>query len=222
MVRTLPVNSETRPELPRILALAAAIAVHAFALLLLLIPMATPLPQIAVDDDPDVIWIAPEKKIVEEEVIERAKPKPVTHERTVEKTPDTVIPKHETPVIIDNGTMAAEAEPALTPTFDRSAATEAADTGPISVGSLGYITATPPPYPRVDARVGTQGTVMLKVLVGVDGKPIEVAIQQSSGSKSLDRSAREHVLKHWLFQPAMRDGKAVRAYGVVPVVFSMQ
>ncbi|HYM86755.1 MAG TPA: energy transducer TonB, partial [Pseudoxanthomonas sp.] len=93
---------------------------------------------------------------------------------------------------------------------------------PVSVGNLAYVRATPPPYPRVEARAGVQGTVLLKVLVDVDGKPLEVVVLESSGNRSLDRSAREHVLRTWLFQPAMRDGKAVQAYGKVPVVFSMQ
>ena len=40
MVRTLPLDSETRPELSRILAIAAVIAVHVMAFLLLLVPLA--------------------------------------------------------------------------------------------------------------------------------------------------------------------------------------
>ena len=61
MVRTLPLQSETRPELPRILAIAAAIALHAFAFMLLLIPMATPrLDNAAAEAKPAVQWLTPE------------------------------------------------------------------------------------------------------------------------------------------------------------------
>lgn len=42
MVRTLPYGSHPRLDFGRILAYAAVVAVHAFALLLLLIPMAAP------------------------------------------------------------------------------------------------------------------------------------------------------------------------------------
>jgi len=219
MVRTLPLNSETRPELPRILAIAAAIAVHAFAFLLLLIPMAAPPLQALVDSKPDVIFLPPKDKIVEVPM-EKAKPDPVRSKPAITQPTEHAKPKiNDTPVIVDQGTLAAE-ESAVTdpgPVIDATAVT-----GPISVGNLGYIKATPPPYPRVEARAGIGGTVLLKVLVDVDGRPLEVVVLESSGNKSLDRSAREHVLKSWLFQPAMRDGKAVQAYGKVPVVFSMQ
>ncbi|MEO6103046.1 MAG: hypothetical protein ABIP44_05335, partial [Pseudoxanthomonas sp.] len=40
MVRTLPLETETRPELSRILAIAAVILVHVMAFLLLLVPLA--------------------------------------------------------------------------------------------------------------------------------------------------------------------------------------
>ena len=54
------------------------------------------------------------------------------------------------------------------------------------------------------------------------GAPLEVVVQKGSGNRSLDRAAREHVLAKWRFKPAMRNGQAVQAYGLVPVVFSMQ
>jgi protein TonB len=67
-----------------------------------------------------------------------------------------------------------------------------------------------------------EGTVMLRVLVDVDGGPLEVTIEVSSGNRELDRAARAQVLKSWKFQPAMQDGRAVQAYGRVPVNFSLR
>ena len=64
--------------------------------------------------------------------------------------------------------------------------------------------------------------MLLKVLVDVDGMPLEVTLERSSGHRSLDRAAREQVLKHWRFQPAVRDGQRVQAYGLVPIDFSMR
>ena len=42
-----------------------------------------------------------------------------------------------------------------------------------------------------------------------------------SGNRELDSEAKRHILKKWLFQPAMRDGVAVEAWGTVPVVFTL-
>jgi protein TonB len=87
---------------------------------------------------------------------------------------------------------------------------------------LEYAFAPAPRYPGDAARVGAEGTVLLKILVGTDGAPLEVVVQKGSGNRSLDRAAREHVLAKWRFKPAMRNGQAVQAYGLVPINFTMQ
>jgi len=218
MVRTLPLQSETRPELPRILGIATVIAVHAFAFLLLLIPMATPPLREVLNGGIEMIWIEPKTQIIEEEITD-VKPKPTPSTTTV-KPEDKVLPKVDPPVIVEGGSVATNnsgiSDPG--PVVDPGPV----DTGPVTVGSLAYISAPAPRYPRAEAHAGIGGTVLLKVLVDVDGRPLEVVVLESSGNRNLDRSARENVLKNWLFQPAMRDGKAVQAYGKVPVVFSMQ
>jgi periplasmic protein TonB len=219
MVRTLPLDSETRPELSRILAIAAAIAVHAFALLLLLIPMATPSLQISTEQNPGIIFVPPKEQIVEEKIAEE-KTEPVERRPTTIRTEEKVIPQPDPPVIVEGGTVASNNSTTVDPGPQVDPGPEV--TGPVSVGNLAYVTATAPPYPRPEARAGISGTVLLKVLVDIDGRPLDVVVLESSGNRNLDRSAREHVLKNWLFQPAMRDGKAVQAYGKVPVVFSMQ
>ena len=66
------------------------------------------------------------------------------------------------------------------------------------------------------------GTVLLRVLVDEQGKPIDVEIERSSGYTLLDRSARSQVLGGWAFQPAMVDGKPVRAWARVPVNFDLR
>ena len=87
---------------------------------------------------------------------------------------------------------------------------------------LETIAATAPRYPREEARAGVQGRVILRILVGIDGRPLAVTIDKSSGNRVLDRTAREHVLKTWIFKPAMRNGQPVQAYGLVPMDFTMQ
>ena len=38
----------------------------------------------------------------------------------------------------------------------------------------------------------------------------------------LDREAVRHVQQRWRFEPAMRDGRPVQAWGLVPIDFSLQ
>lgn len=87
--------------------------------------------------------------------------------------------------------------------------------------TIAYETATPPAYPLQALRAGVQGTVLLRVLVGADGKPVQVVIEHGSGSRLLDDAARKHVLASWRFHPATRDGHAIQAWALVPVQFAL-
>ncbi|MDB6163748.1 MAG: TonB family protein, partial [Xanthomonadaceae bacterium] len=98
---------------------------------------------------------------------------------------------------------------------------EKPQTGPVSSVRLEYDVATRPDYPRDALREGVQGTVMLRILVDVDGRPLQVDIQNSSGDRRLDIAARKQVLQHWRFRPAMKDGRPVQAIGLVPIAFNL-
>lgn len=220
MVRTLPYGSNPRLDFGRILAYAAVVAVHAFAALLLLIPLAAPAPEnVLPDEQKPVIWVLDEIKdppppVPPETVPVRPQPPRAQPQQRV--ATDTPMPTAD-PVIVDNGNLAADpvSEGPATPDI-------APPSGPVSVNQLAYIKATPPPYPRAEQTANIEGTVLLRILVDTDGTPLEVTIEHSSGSRNLDRAAQRHVLKTWRFQPAMQDGHAVQAYGLVPIVFSIQ
>ena len=94
-------------------------------------------------------------------------------------------------------------------------------TEPLVGAHLEYEIAPPPPYPVDAIRNSLTGTVMLRVLVDVDGKPIDVRIERSSGHRVLDVAARKHVLAKWRFRPAMQDGRTVQAIGLIPVDFHL-
>lgn len=101
------------------------------------------------------------------------------------------------------------------------------DTGPVGQGEvltgavLQYASAPPPAYPREALRAGTSGTVVLEVLVGVDGRPLRADVLSSSGHRALDQAARRQVLARWMFKPALMAGVPVQAIGHVPVEFRL-
>jgi len=78
----------------------------------------------------------------------------------------------------------------------------------------------PPIYPPRCLRLGIEGTVRVRVLVGEDGRPQEVTIGKSSGESALDESAMDAV-RRWRFEPAKRDGVPVRAWAIIPVEFKL-
>jgi len=83
-----------------------------------------------------------------------------------------------------------------------------------------YLQNPPPVYPRLSQRLKEQGEVLLKVRVGVDGRPLEVNLQQSSGYARLDQAAQKAVTQ-WRFLPAQQNGKTVAAWVVVPFEFAL-
>ena len=79
---------------------------------------------------------------------------------------------------------------------------------------------TPPPqYPIELACQGIGGTSTLKVVIGTDGKPSDVALATSSGNSALDEQARQAVLG-WQFKAATRAGQPVSSTIQVPVTFN--
>jgi len=77
-----------------------------------------------------------------------------------------------------------------------------------------------PAYPRQARLKGWEGTVVLAVTVGPDGRCRSLAVARSSGFAVLDRAALQAV-RHWRFAPARRNGLAVEAVAEVPVTFRL-
>ena len=222
MVRALPHGSDTRIDIGRIAAIAAAIAVHAAALLMLLMPMAAPPLAAPPRAKEDVRWYPKEEikpKPVDAEIVKRVTPKPVEPRPVVKPVEDKQIV--DVPIIVDQGSeRAVDTAGPVVDSGDVGASSQG--TGPLPSATLEYVRATSPRYPTNELRNGVQGTVILRVLVDIDGKPVDVTIETSSGNRNLDKEARQHVLKTWRFKPAMQNGQAVQAYGLVPIAFNLQ
>jgi protein TonB len=100
-----------------------------------------------------------------------------------------------------------------------AAAPEPAFTAPIFAAD--YLDNPPPVYPALSRRVGEQGRVVLRVLVGPKGKADDVEIRSSSGHFRLDEVARDTV-RRWRFVPAKRGEQAVPAWVLIPISFKLE
>lgn len=58
-----------------------------------------------------------------------------------------------------------------------------------------YLQNPAPVYPPISKRLGEQGRVLVRVLIGPDGRPQKAELKRSSGFDRLDRSALEYVMK---------------------------
>ena len=210
-------RTHAHPDPVRITALSAALAIN----LTVFMAATRPLPPLAMP------LATPDLGV---RLIEKPKPRPLppppppidvrplTHPTHL---PTVAPPVATAPPVTDEGNVAAP--PIRLPTI----APPAADAAPAGVpgppveANLAYRSASLT-FPAQAIRQHMHGTVLLRVLVDEEGKPVQVIVEQSSGYKLLDRSAREQVLAGWRFQPASVDGHAVRAWARVPVSFELR
>src|SRR3546814_3115363 len=91
-------------------------------------------------------------------------------------------------VVVDQGTL--QAEETVVPATDAGTGDIAPPAGLVAGVRLQYADAPSPPYPRAALRARLQGTVMLQVLVDVDGRPLQVRSgEHTSELKSLMRNS---------------------------------
>jgi protein TonB len=206
---------QVHPDFRRIAAYAGAIALNLALLMLVSVPMQGG-PDIALVRPPDVITRIVDIPKKKPEIVPVTKHVPTQPNVPVEhvRTPITT-PPVDVPVVVPDGSEAV----VVPDTTSIDATTQV--TGPVTGMSLEYASAPAPSYPRDALREGITGTVLLEVLVDVDGSPLKVTIHQSSGNRELDRAAQLQVQKHWRFRPASRNGTAMQAIGIVPIEFKL-
>jgi protein TonB len=81
-----------------------------------------------------------------------------------------------------------------------------------------YLANPPPEYPKASRRMGEQGRVILRVLIGTDGKAHRAEVRVSSGYERLDEAALKAVLA-WKYEPGRRHGVPESMWFDVPVQF---
>jgi protein TonB len=87
--------------------------------------------------------------------------------------------------------------------------------------SANYLKNPAPDYPAISRRLGERGRVLLRVLVSPEGRSEQVEIDRSSGYQRLDQAAQNAVRK-WQFVPARQGDNTVRAWVIVPIVFTLK
>jgi len=80
---------------------------------------------------------------------------------------------------------------------------------------------SPPKYPLIARHNDWEGVTVLEVQIRPDGMVGEVEIFQSSGYQVLDQAAAKAV-KHWRYQPALKNGVAVACRIRVRIKFVLE
>ena len=161
-------------------------------------------------------------------------PKPVQPVLTPPTTPQTPAPATpEPPAVLAAPTAAptAPAVPAAPPAPPPPPAPPAPAPVPpapppppkveLPSSKADYLHNPPPDYPRMSKRLGEQGKVVVKVLIGEDGRPQKVELFTSSGFERLDKSAMEAAMR-WRYVPGKRGGVAEAMWYQVPIQFTLE
>jgi protein TonB len=133
--------------------------------------------------------------------------------------PAPIVPTVERPVLQAPVVVAPAAEPAP----PRPAPPAPVARGPENLGEISarMISAKPPRYPLDSRRDHEEGTVVLSVLLSIDGRVSDISVARSSGFVRLDRAALDAV-RDWRWSPVVRDGNPVVARGLVTIPFVLQ
>ena len=87
--------------------------------------------------------------------------------------------------------------------------------------NLSYNATVQPSYPADSVKNHEQGTVLVNVLVGIDGKVHSIKVDPATQASPALVKATTDAVSKWHFNPAMKNGKPVEAYARVPVNFAM-
>jgi len=81
-----------------------------------------------------------------------------------------------------------------------------------------YLSNPPPTYPTLSLRLSEQGKVVVRVLIGKNGRALDARIAQSSGFDRLDQAALRAVL-NWRYMPGTVDGQPQDMWFDAPINF---
>lgn len=84
-----------------------------------------------------------------------------------------------------------------------------------------YLNNPKPAYPALSRRLGEQGKVVVRVLIGVDGRAQQAEIRSSSGYDRLDQAALATV-RSWRYVPGTRNGVPEAMWFNVPINFVLE
>jgi protein TonB len=157
----------------------------------------------------------PEKQV--EQVVQ---PQPRTE--IIVPPPKVVIPTVSQPVVAAIAPPTPPA-PVAASTPKPAPAAPSAGSGPVSVANLNtnLLSGAPPAYPMGARRKREQGTVVLRLVIGEDGRVVDVTVQRSSGFAALDQAAVGAVRK-WRWSPTVRDGRPIPITGLVQIPFVLK
>lgn len=149
----------------------------------------------------------------------------------VQPVPQVALPAAPAPQAIAIDAVVAPSPPATTapPVAASVAAVTLAPPAPaappprkvVAASAVRYLLEPPVEVPRASRRAGEHGVVWLRVVVGVQGVPLQVSVWRSSGYTRLDEQA-VWAMRQARFKPHTEDGRAVEVEVTAPIEYPLE
>jgi len=166
----------------------------------------------------------PKPKEVPPPVVPKAVTQPVIAKATALPPPPMPLAIAD-PTPAPNAPVGVVAPPKALPPIAAPVATNPAPVAAIKVelpsSDADYLQNPKPAYPAMSKRLGEQGKVVVRVLIGVDGTAQKAEIRQSSGFDRLDQAALS-TTQRWRYVPGKRGGVAEAMWFNVPINFVLE
>ncbi len=154
------------------------------------------------------------------------KPQPKTADPIDQKI---YTPPIENPPISDNKVITTPTFPDPPPPIPSGTGTEilkppVTPPKPVIIDSIydqRFANALQPPYPASEIRSGNTGRVVIKVLIGADGR-VKQVVRVSAASDAFFAAAERQALTKWRFKPATSDGVAIEQWKTMSLRFELQ
>lgn len=158
-------------------------------------------------------------------VIAPPRPAPVAKPAVVvAPTPLAVLESAPSPQAVAPAPVAAPTPTSAAPVAAAPATTAVTAAPPkidLPSSDADYLHNPKPPYPPLSKRLGEQGKVVVRTLIGVDGTAQKAEIKQSSGFDRLDQAALATALR-WRYVPGKRAGVPEAMWFNVPFSFVLE
>jgi len=126
------------------------------------------------------------------------------------------------PVAASTATTAGDkANSTATPSASSAATVPSTPRLELPSSDADYLNNPKPPYPPISKRMGEQGKVVIRTLIGTDGVAQDATIHQSSGFDRLDQAALA-TARRWRYVPGKRAGVAEAMWFNVPFNFVLE
>lgn len=156
-----------------------------------------------------------------EPVVRKPKPAPAPAPRPVAIPDPTPAPQAPVGVTEPQPVPPPIAAPVAAAPTPAPAAPPASPKVELPSSDADYLQNPKPAYPPMSKRLGEQGKVIVRVLIGVDGRAHQAELRTSSGYDRLDQAALQTV-RSWRYVPGKRNGVAEAMWFNVPVTFVLE